>query len=245
MSEFQHPTDLDWLAFQYVTDGLTPAERESFERQLLNCQQSREAVARAVELTLAGSFACRADRRQAEAMPAEAAPKSVETRERDRRHRTWRRISWSAIAASATFLIGWQAAVRFAARDQREAGKGEHVAQDQSSDEAANMPLATKESKVGGDLALAWSQVRRTFTLTELDREFAVFTAAAADVEDAPEPADSSTAADEVEAPAWMLAAVSGMHAGSQDDATASDGAAPGSPETDVPESLNDNRNEG
>ena len=43
-------TELDWLAFRYVADELSSAERDEFELRLATDQTAREAVAAAVEL---------------------------------------------------------------------------------------------------------------------------------------------------------------------------------------------------
>ena len=43
-------TELDWLAFRYVADELSSAERDEFELRLATDQSAREAVAAAVEL---------------------------------------------------------------------------------------------------------------------------------------------------------------------------------------------------
>lgn len=45
--------ELDWLAFQYVMNELTEADRVAFELRLEDDQEAREAVARAVELSAA------------------------------------------------------------------------------------------------------------------------------------------------------------------------------------------------
>lgn len=45
------PSDLDWLAFQYIAGELTAAQAEFFEDRLSTDQDAREAVARAVKLT--------------------------------------------------------------------------------------------------------------------------------------------------------------------------------------------------
>src|SRR5947207_5663100 len=41
--------DLDWLAFQYVSGELTPAEAAAFEQTLAEDQAAREAVASVVQ----------------------------------------------------------------------------------------------------------------------------------------------------------------------------------------------------
>jgi anti-sigma-K factor RskA len=51
--------ELDFLAFQYVSNELSDAERIAFEERLLDDQAAREAVARGVELTLAVLVATR------------------------------------------------------------------------------------------------------------------------------------------------------------------------------------------
>jgi anti-sigma factor RsiW len=58
-SESQH--ELDWLAFQYALDELSPRDRAAFEVRLEDDQNAREAVARAVELSLATCAAYRED----------------------------------------------------------------------------------------------------------------------------------------------------------------------------------------
>jgi hypothetical protein len=40
--------ELGWLAFRYISNEMSPAEVESFERRLVNDQLAREAVAQAV-----------------------------------------------------------------------------------------------------------------------------------------------------------------------------------------------------
>jgi anti-sigma factor RsiW len=49
----QEQAELDWLAFQYVSDELTDEARAAFEARLMDDQAAREAVAGAVECTLA------------------------------------------------------------------------------------------------------------------------------------------------------------------------------------------------
>jgi hypothetical protein len=53
MNDF-HPTDdLDWQAFAYWADELSPADRLEFEQRLADEQTAREALARVVELSQA------------------------------------------------------------------------------------------------------------------------------------------------------------------------------------------------
>lgn len=58
-SQSQH--ELEWLAFQYAIDELSPDDRAAFEIRLESDQHAREAVARAVELSLATCAAYRED----------------------------------------------------------------------------------------------------------------------------------------------------------------------------------------
>jgi len=91
------PDDLDWLAFCYIADELSPDEREAFESQLANDQGAREAVARAVDLT-----------RAVAAVDAEgrnlATPASLAAR-------LWRRtgvagrLGWTAVAIAACLVV--------------------------------------------------------------------------------------------------------------------------------------------
>ena len=46
-------TDLDWLAFRYISGEMTVSETDQFESLLADDQAAREAVVRAVELTQA------------------------------------------------------------------------------------------------------------------------------------------------------------------------------------------------
>jgi len=46
-------TDLDWLAFRYISGEIAVSEAEQFEALLADDQAARDAVVRAVELTQA------------------------------------------------------------------------------------------------------------------------------------------------------------------------------------------------
>jgi hypothetical protein len=208
---------LEWRAFQYVTQALSEAEREEFEREMLESQDGREAVARAVELALAAEFACRTSVEMAAA------------RTRISPSRNSRRWVWSAVAASLMFFIGWQASVWFLGGDLNRSG-GPDVAESET--ESTDVM-----SMAGRDLALAWVQTRRTFTLAELDREFAALTGAEAD--GSVESNDAPVAMADVEAPSWMLAAVAGMQG-----VVATEGASPEDSPAD-PVSPSDPRDEG
>jgi hypothetical protein len=53
--------ELDWLAFQYVANEMSATERSAFEERLDLDQAAREAVAQAMELSLAVEVAYRED----------------------------------------------------------------------------------------------------------------------------------------------------------------------------------------
>ena len=78
--------DLDWLAFRYISNEMTPPEAESFEWLLADDQAAGEAVARAVDLSQAVA-----------AVPQQVLP----LRSHSRRARP---IRW--IAAAAAVLVG-------------------------------------------------------------------------------------------------------------------------------------------
>jgi hypothetical protein len=78
--------DLDWLAFQYINDELSPAEAEQFEQRLADDQAAREAVAEAVLLNEAV--------RAGELLPAGA------------HRRGWLlHAGWAAVAAAACLAL--------------------------------------------------------------------------------------------------------------------------------------------
>jgi hypothetical protein len=191
-------TNLDWLAFAYVTRSLSESECEAFEREMLDSQEHREAVARAVELALAADYACRS---QAEAEVELAAPSRASRADSRRSAPRIRRWLWSAVAASVAFLIGWQTSLWFLGGDANQPGNG-NVA------ESGSEPQGTL-GIAGRELALAWDQTRRAFTSADLDPDSASI-AINGDSDLADDPSDAP-AASEIEAPSWMLAAVAGM----------------------------------
>ena len=87
--------DLDWLAFRYISNEMTPPEAESFEWLLADDQAAREAVARAVDL--AQAVACV----PADVIPIATTHHSPLTTHSRRRARP---IRW--IAAAAAVLVG-------------------------------------------------------------------------------------------------------------------------------------------
>ncbi|MEX2173813.1 MAG: hypothetical protein WD872_05585 [Pirellulaceae bacterium] len=82
--------DLDWLAFCYAADELSPTEAAAFEHLLGTDQSAREALAQAVELT------------QAIAVGKVWEPVTVAPTAGAR----WsRRISWMALGSAASLLV--------------------------------------------------------------------------------------------------------------------------------------------
>jgi hypothetical protein len=210
------PSNLDWFAFEYVTRSLSQSECVAFEQELFHSQEHREAVARAVELAMAAEFACRA---QGEVEAASPNP----TRRSTVRVRRW---IWSAVAASVMFLVGWQASVWFLDRDPNRVGQpGIAGAQTQSNGATATLGVA------GRELAMAWDQMRKTFTAAD-ESEFAALAAAGAEADLADEPGDPPTVTSDIEAPLWMLAAVAGMQGAIPGEASAEDAPTQSDPAT-------------
>jgi len=118
MNERECQNELDWLAFCYAADELSPAEAEQFEARLADDQAAREALARAVELTHAVATA----EAQSGNFVTLAARSST----------NWNtRLSWMAIGGLASLLLAllwsgvvgptWTAAQRrFSAASQHE-----------------------------------------------------------------------------------------------------------------------------
>ncbi len=88
--------DLDWLAFQYLANELSDAQRSAFEDQLATDQNAREALARSVELTQA----------VVAAEQTEHVVSAAETSDRD----LWQPIAWlaSTIALCLSFVLVYQ-----------------------------------------------------------------------------------------------------------------------------------------
>lgn len=186
--------EIDWLAFRYVANEMSNNEREQFEERLFDDQAAREAVASAVELTqtIAGIETVEHSVR-------------VATRESNGK-RPWQRATWiaAAIAGCLAIVLGWQL-----------------VGQVLKGDRSPESRLAGRDSLDESDsdkLAKAW--------LDAADESMVIFsTHAFADgssnstvsneTEGSLMPGDSASAleAEDLEAPDWMMAAVSGMNA--------------------------------
>ena len=90
----ESPSDLDWLAFCYLSNELDAAERELFEQNLAGNQACREALARAVELQCAVTAEYAAERQVAASQVELARPE-----ERWVRAATWFTITSAASLA--------------------------------------------------------------------------------------------------------------------------------------------------
>ena len=93
-------SDLDLLAFCYLTDELSPVAKEVFELRLATEQPLREALARAVELTAALKQARPVELNHAVLSPARSLPATAEPRAFDR----WMRTTAILAVASAACL---------------------------------------------------------------------------------------------------------------------------------------------
>ena len=82
--------DLSWLAFRYVADEMSAEERQAFEQRLVEDQEAREEVARAVELAQAVAFV------HADVIPIQTTHHSPLTTH----PRRWVRPAWWAAAAA-------------------------------------------------------------------------------------------------------------------------------------------------
>ena len=94
--------DLEWQAYCYISGELSAEGLEAFEARLVDDQQAREAVARAVELVHAIALAV--PRTVEQPLPARLSRRS-----------TWpRRLAWMAAGATAALVLvaialNWQA----------------------------------------------------------------------------------------------------------------------------------------
>jgi hypothetical protein len=195
-----------------VTRSLSESECEEFEHQLLDSQEYREAVARAVELSMAAEFACRSSHASEVELPAPRTARPVAAPSR-----TVRRLVWSVLAASVPFFIGWQASLWYLGRDAVNVPGPEVAESERHQTNSAGI--------AGRELALAWEQTRRTFTLAD-DHDVTELATANGDVELSDDTSDGSGLAN-IEAPSWMLAAVAGMQESPSENASPEDGAIP------------------
>lgn len=87
--------DFDWLAFQYLANELSDADRDAFEELLGESQDAREALARSVELTQA---------------VADLEPIEVELATASAKQNLWRTATWisAAIASLLAIVVVYQ-----------------------------------------------------------------------------------------------------------------------------------------
>lgn len=93
-------SDLDLLAFCYITDDLSPAAKEAFELRLANEQSLREALARTVELSAALQSASHVELNHAVAVHPQSGHAEVQPKAFDR----WMRVTSILAIASAACL---------------------------------------------------------------------------------------------------------------------------------------------
>jgi hypothetical protein len=90
-------SDLNWLAFRYITGEMAETEVAAFEQSLAESQPAREAVAAAVRLAQAVTL-CESAQTSASSGPIRAAATIPPA--------TWRgRLVWALLGAAATVLF--------------------------------------------------------------------------------------------------------------------------------------------
>lgn len=218
--------DLDWLAFQYVTESLSAEERDDFERLLVEEQAAREAVARAVELTFAAEFACRYENRQGQGSAQRISPshavlvqdssaEHARTTSTRRGSRGLRRAAWSSLAACAAFFLGWQLAAIWMPREPAD------VSQDLATTSTEGGDREAQFDGLDQGLALAWSRTRSQLAVSDNNVEGEEFSLDAgldlAGITNLDDDGETSPL-ESVEAPMWMLAAVAGMQNQAESD---------------------------
>jgi hypothetical protein len=187
--------ELDWLAFAYVAGEMSAAAAEAFELRLAEEQPAREAVARAVELTL---VVAAAERREELAVTIHRPATAWSTR-----------LAWMAVGGVAALVLAlvWNGA----------GGKA-----DQAVDRpVASVPAISN----GRELALAWSQTRAVLAESDLsESESGLWLPAHSAGGDLTEPASEDADEESLaEAPSWMTAGVFGLAGMSPEDAFAPD----------------------
>src|SRR5688572_21154917 len=95
-----HPQDdkLNWSAFCYLTDELTPAEALDFEERLATDQAAREALAEAVQLTQALAACARLE-------PTRVEPARIQPARRNEHRPIVARLALAA-AACVALVVG-------------------------------------------------------------------------------------------------------------------------------------------
>jgi hypothetical protein len=147
------PDDLDWLAFCYIADELSPDEADGFETRLADDQEAREAVARAVHLTRALAAAGAEGRKRT----TPASPVSGAWRRLGLAGRLGR-LAWAAAATAACL------AVVLAYQYGRDAAPTAGSARGGPGEEEVGTPNGCSE-----ELALLWSRTREELAALEHD----------------------------------------------------------------------------
>ena len=193
------PGNLDWLAFCYIADELSPDDAAAFENQLADDQAAREAVARAVDLTRALAKVGAGDRSRA--TPASMVLGAW------RRRRSAGRLARAVIAAAACLMVvlAYQhyRGIAPVATSPQETADSERIG---SSERSARQ------------LAVLWSQTREELAAMQLD-DWVVDLHDNLDQSDEllPLPQDAEPDDDAYAAnvpPSWMLAAVRAIDRG-------------------------------
>ncbi len=242
---------LDWRAFCYVTDELSAEERADFERRLLDEQEAREAVARAVEVLHA-----------AQVVLAETTVQATPRSTARRFLRGFSRLGWMSLGVAACLLLalGLQQAGWLVVPGANQ--RGEVAEQD------APNHFDAADEELGSALALAWTQTRKLLSPPDAGAvgweetgarertnlfspsKWAEATDAASSrflaedvsshevlaIENTTEEAPFEDAV--VATPTWMLAAVAGMEQSGQPSAEAENPDGP-KPELSVPQTDN------
>src|SRR5262245_34308227 len=125
--------ELHWLAFRYVAGEMTAAEEESFEQQLADDQEAREAVAQVVELNEAIRL---------------AATKPVVAPRRRFPLLTLHPVAWAAgLAASLLVVFGLYWLISINSRPSNTNGNGDGK-------------IVQNDSRSGAEVVRAWVEVR-------------------------------------------------------------------------------------
>lgn len=182
--------ELDWLAFLFVAGEMSDADSESFELRLAGDQAAREAVARQVELTQTIAAASVVEPLSETAQPVVAARQTADW---------WSAAAWLA-AASAACLLG--VSIYYATRPATRSHS--------DSPRDGDATVAGVDATLSPQLAFAWLETRDELSLVGDDADFSL-PVTDENAEDSLN-ADSFASDDEqLAAPDWMLAAVSGL----------------------------------
>lgn len=172
---------LDWLAQQYVLRELSAEEQARFEERLLDDQAAREAVAEAVLLTQLTAEALRESRAPAQTPPAEIAP--AETARAQPAPSRSAAGEWAAVAGGIALLLALVLLWLGGARE-----------------------LPGPARKADPELARVWVEIIDEHAARDVATNDGALTESVSEPLEVTEPVDLT-----VEAPDWMLAAVSNL----------------------------------